>query len=186
MYDEKNTVAVDVRALVVGGHTTFADVAAEELLHLEEDTLGMKAGLWYTDGGTYTLGARQGRLRDLAPVTDEEAAELVVDGAPIHDARLAPDWTCAFPALVVGLSLGELRAALANIDLPDEAIVAIRSAEFPRQGAGSPASPRVEAGYYRPDPARASSGEAFGGPIDSDEDGTIPAHLPALVLRPTH
>lgn len=185
MYDDKVTVAVDVRALEVDGHAGLAQVPRDHLLRLEEDTLGMKAGVLRT-GWTYGKGAYPCTLRDLEPVAPDSAETLVAGGMPVHDARRAPSWRGDFPVLVQGLRLSELREILADIDLPDDAIVAIRAADYPSPGIGSPADVHVEAGHYQPDPASGTSGWAFGGAIDYDEDGGIPAHLPALVLKPTH
>ncbi|MFD3422117.1 hypothetical protein [Streptomyces decoyicus] len=185
MYSDEDTVAVDVRALEVDGYPSLAQVPQEHLLRLREDTLGIKAGLLKANW-TYHKGSYPCALRDLEPLPADEAEALISAGTPVHDAHRAPDWSGKFPALVLGLRLGELRAALAAVDLPDDAIVAIRAAEFPRQGVGSPADTDVEAGYYQPDPASGTSGHAFGGPIDYALDGSIPDHLPALVLSPTH
>nr|WP_024126557.1 hypothetical protein [Streptomyces sp. FR1]AHE39176.1 hypothetical protein pFRL3_399 [Streptomyces sp. FR1] len=185
MHDDRSTVAVDVRALEVDGYPGLAQVPRDHLLRLEEDTLGMKAGMLRTDW-TYSKGTYPCSLRDLEPLEADAADALIAAGVPVHEARRAPAWRGAFPVLVQGLRLSELRAALAGIDLPDDAIVAIRAADYPSQGIGSPADVRVEAGYYQPDPASGTSGWAFGGAIDYAEDGAIPAHVPALVLKPTH
>ncbi len=185
MYDDRPTVAVDVRALEIDGHAGLAQVPRDHLLRLEEDTLGMEAGMLRT-GWTYGKGSYPCTLRDLEPVELDSVETLIAGGTPVHDARRAPDWRGDFPVLVQGLRLSELREILADIDLPADAIVAIRAADYPSSGIGSPASVRVEAGYYQPDPASGTSGWAFGGPIDFGEDGGIPPHLLALVLSPTH
>ncbi|MEW2434388.1 hypothetical protein AB0952_09410 [Streptomyces caniferus] len=185
MYSDQDTVAVDVRALEVDGYASLAQVPQDHLLRLREDTLGIKAGLVKTNW-TYQRGSYPCTLRDLEPLSADEAEALIAAGTPVYDARRAPDWSGKFPALVLGLRLSELRAALAAVDLPDDAIVAIRAAEFPSEGVGSPADPHVQAGFYQPDPASGTSGRAFGGEIDYAMDGSIPEHLPALVLAPTH
>ncbi|MFK0047772.1 hypothetical protein ACIQU4_27525 [Streptomyces sp. NPDC090741] len=185
MYRDKDTVAVDVRALDVDGHVGLTKVPRDHLLRLQEDTLGIKAGLLRT-GWTYRKGSYPCTLRDLEPLPTHEAEELIAQGVPVHEARRAPEWTGDFPVLVLGLRLGELRAALAAVDLPDDAIVAIDAADFPAQGIGSPASTYLGAGYYQPEPSSGTSGRAGVGEIDYDADGNIPVHLPALVLSPTH
>ncbi|MFJ8677352.1 hypothetical protein [Streptomyces sp. NPDC093589] len=185
MYSDKDTVAVDVHALDVDGHASLAQVPRDHLLRLQEDTLGIKAGLLKTNW-TYNRGSYPSTLRDLEILPADEAEALISDGTPVHVARRATDWSGEFPVLVRGLRLGQLRAAIAAIELPDDAIVAIGAADFPDQGIGSPAAPLVEVGYYQPDPASGTSGWAHIGGIDHDENGNIPAHLPALVLYPTH
>ncbi|MFD7559911.1 hypothetical protein ACFV9E_36015 [Streptomyces sp. NPDC059835] len=185
MNRDKDTVAVDVRALDVDSHAGLAQVPKNHLLRLQEDTLGIKAGLLRT-GRTYSRGSYPCTLRDLEPLPSHEADDLIAQGIPVHEARRAPEWTGNFPVLVRGLRLGELRAALAAVDLPDDAIVAIDAADYPDQGIGSPASTHLGAGYYQPDPASGTSGWAGVGEIDYDADGNIPTHLPALVLSPTH
>ncbi|OEV13787.1 hypothetical protein [Streptomyces nanshensis] len=182
-YDD--TVAVDVSALHVEGED-FEQLPRDRLLRLHEDTLGMTAGFVRTFYGPYTKGLYPGTLRDLEPVPDAEAAALIAAGTHVHDARRAEGWSGDFPVTVHGLRVGQLRAVLAQVDLPDDALVAIGAADFPDEGIGSPASTRVEVGYYRPDPARGLSGAAYGGEIDYAMDGSIPAHMPALVLNPTH
>ncbi|MEV7887518.1 hypothetical protein ACWD3I_26040 [Streptomyces sp. NPDC002817] len=185
MYDDKATMAVDVRALEIDGYASLAQVPRDHLLRFEEDTLEMKAGVLRTKW-TYSKGNYPCTLRDLESLDPESAAALIADGVPVHAARRAPDWRGDFPVLVQGLRLRELRKVLASVDLPDDAIVAIRAADYPSPGIGSPADVHVEAGYYQPDSASGTSGWAFGGVIDYGEDGGIPAHLPALVLKPTH
>ncbi|MFB6881450.1 hypothetical protein ACFCY8_11525 [Streptomyces noursei] len=183
--DDKNTVALDVRALDVDGHAGLAQVPQGHLLSLRQDTLGIKAGFLKT-GWTYSRGAYPCTLRDLEPMTADEAQALIDAGTPVHEARRAASWTGDFPVAVLGLRLGQLREALADVNLPDDTIVAIRAAEFPDWGVGSPANPHVEVGYYQPDPASGTTGQAYGGEPDYDEHDNIPPHLPALVLRPTH
>lgn len=185
MHNDRSTVAVDVRALEVDGYPSLAQVPMDHLLRLEEDHLGMKAGTLRADWA-YSKGTYPCSLRDLEPLEADAADVLIAAGVPVHDARCAPAWRGAFPVLVQGLRLSELRAVLASVDLPDDAIVAIRAADYPSPGIGSPADVRVEIGYYQPDPASGTSGWAFGGAIDYAEDGGVPAHLPALVLKPTH
>lgn len=185
MYSDTNTVAVDVRALEVEGHAGLAQVPRDDLLRLQADTLGMKAGLLRA-GWTYGRGSYPCTLRDLEPVTADDAEALIAAGTPVHEARRAAGWTGDFPVLVSGLRVGELRKAIDASGLPDDALVAIGAAEFPDQGVGSPAHPSVEAGYYRPDPANGTCGRASGGMIDYDDEGRIPAHLSVLVLSPTH
>ena len=188
MDDETNDdskVAVDVRALSVDGYDCLYAVPQGHLLLLEEPTLGMKAGYLRAHWG-YGWGSYPAPLRELVPVTPERAQELIGQGTPVHAARRSADWNSDFPVLVRGLRLGELRAALANIDLPDDAIVAIGSATHPQEFISSPAAPRVEVGFYEPDPANGTYGYAAGGAPDLNEDGNVPLHLPALVLNPTH
>ncbi|WP_327359553.1 hypothetical protein [Streptomyces sp. NBC_01304] len=186
MYNDGETkVAVDVRALSVDGYTNLRDVARDSLLRLAEPVLGMKAGLWRA-GWSYGYGDYPCSVRELVRVDPDQAAELLAEDTPVHAASRASDWTSDFPVLIQGLTVGELRTVLATVDLPDATLVAIKSADHPREFASSPASTRVEVGFYMPAPESGMYGMASSGGPDYDEDWNIPAHVPALVLYPTH
>jgi hypothetical protein len=146
----------------------------------------MKAGCLRVVRGPYWRGTYPVLLRDLGPVDHDQAQALIDEGVSVHAVRRAAGWSGDFPVLVEGLTVGELRAALAAVDLPDDTIVAIGSASLCREFVGSPASTHVEVGFYQPDSALGTCGSAYGGEPDYDADGNIPLHLPALVLNPTH
>ncbi|WP_327359554.1 hypothetical protein [Streptomyces sp. NBC_01304] len=183
--DDERTVAVDMRALSVDGYGSLHRVPRGTLLRLEEDALGMSAGLWRASWD-YSRGTYPGCLRDLQQVAQAETGTLTSDGTRIHTARRAADWTSEFPVLVQGLTVGDLRTALDSMNLPDDTLVAIGAATHPQDFIGSPASARVETGFYEPHPVSGLLGLATGGAPEADADGAIPLHLPALVLYPTH
>ncbi|MFI1189681.1 hypothetical protein [Streptomyces californicus] len=165
---------VHVRAFAVAG-AGLAGVPTGDILLLEADALGLLSG-HYLCGRITT--AFDGCGRTLFPVSGDEAATIVGNGAGLHTSPGAhAEWPHPVAVPVEGLRLGELRTFLEqNADLPEDTLVVFGHARHDV----SPAKPTCEGGLFTPDLTDPDGTGRFWRP---DQSGPRPEHsVPALYL----
>jgi len=191
--DQPVRVEVDLRALELlapdprTDDVTLRTLRTGALIHLPGPVLGMVAGYWRAD---YFQGHpdHPGATRLLELLSDTESRQQVESGVIVCEARVAAEWTEPGPTAIEGIRLGALRALLADLPLPDDALVVIAPAEHPWEDRWSPMSPYIHAGLYAAD---TSGGGNYGVVHDPDpglagEDAAPHSAITAVVFSPSN